>query len=114
MKSRGRRVYVKGGKHIRILQGIKLSPKIDNKIEPFVVNETNGYWLNKSNLTNSGQSCRFDVAEVSDGDGGSIYGLVLAIFGVERKGTIYNLYKIYFTFYNNNIFLFHIIQIVTL
>jgi hypothetical protein len=84
-KVQGKRVF-NGKKKLRLMQGIKITPKLDDKIEPFMVYATNSYGLNRSNLTNTRQSCRFDVVEVSDGNGGSIYRLVLAILSVERKG----------------------------
>jgi hypothetical protein len=84
-KDEGSRIF-SGKMNIRLIQGIKITPKLDDKIEPFMVYATNGYGLNRSNVLHSKLSPRFDVVEVSDGNGGSIYRLVLAILAVEKKG----------------------------
>ena len=75
-----------GKKEIHFLQGVKITPKIEDSIEPFMIYATNSYGLNKSNSTDQRQAARFDVVEVHDENNISTYRLVLAILSVRIRG----------------------------
>lgn len=75
-----------GKKEIHFLQGVKITPKKEDKIEPFYLYATNCYGLNKSNSTDARQTSRFDIVEVHDANNDSSYRLVLAILSVRIKG----------------------------
>jgi hypothetical protein len=78
-----------GKKEIHFLQGVKMTPKIEDRIEPFMIYATNSYGLNKSNSTDHRQASRFDVVEVHDENNMSTYRLVLAILSVRIRGSYF-------------------------
>ena len=86
-KDNGVRIF-SGKKNIRFIQGVKITPKVEDNIKPFMVYATNSYGVNRSNVTNTRQTCRFDVVEVDCGDNESVYRIVLAIMIVEYRGNI--------------------------
>jgi hypothetical protein len=85
-KNDGIRIF-SGKKNIRFIQGVKITPTLEDNIKPFMVYATNSYGINRSNANNTRPTCRFDVVEVDCGNGESVYRIVLAIILVEYKGT---------------------------
>jgi hypothetical protein len=86
-KVNGEKIF-KGKRNIRFIQGVKITPKEEDNILPFMVYATNNYGVNRSNVTNTRQSCRFDVVEVDCGNDESVYRIVLAIIIAEYKGKL--------------------------
>jgi hypothetical protein len=97
-KDEGFRIFT-GRRNIRFIQGVKITPKLEDKIEPFMVYATNTYGVNRSNVTNTHPTCRYDVVEVDCGNDESVYRIVLAIIIVEYKGKHYKHVKHTFTLY---------------